>query len=291
MWKLIGFRPFNKSTAFVTLPFFVLVSGCGSLQKNIDVPLPSYPVELVVECYLEPGMVPRLAVTESVSYLDLNNISPVVPTDVTVELTLPNGAVEPLRFGPGVDTVMHQAYTHVGRVPLVARPGDVFRLDVRDAEGRHVTGTATMPALVPIDSVSYKFNDRTGENHKAYVLTKFQDPSTPDDSYRLVLHKGNPVKNSFYGKPEVDYIAQDRLLNGQRFTLGTPYRFAENDTVTSTVYHIDEAFYRFRRSLNDARNANGNPFAQPSAIYSTVQGGLGIFTVLSYTRRTQILKP
>ena len=134
-------------------------------------------------------------------------------------------------------------------------------------------------------------NDKSGDNHQAYNLTYFNDPATPDDSYRLQLHKGDPAKNSFYSKPEIDMTVQDRLLNGQRFVLGTSYRFHENDTVTATLYHIDEAFYRYRRSLNDARNANGNPFAQPSAIYSTVKGGLGVFTVLSYTRKTHIMRP
>ena len=88
----------------------------------------------------------------------------------------------------------------------------------------------------------------------------------------------------------MDYDVEDRLNNGRNFTVGTSYRFFAGDTVTATLYHTDQAFYRFRRSLNDARNANGNPFAQPSAIYSTVQGGIGIFTVLNYNRLTRVVR-
>ena len=271
-----------------------LLTACSDLQKDIDVKLPSYNSELVVECYLEDGKIPSLTVTESVSYLAPGAL-PNVPTDVTVALTLPDGSVVPLGFSPNPralnDTVLNeQFHTHIGTVPLVARPGDVFRLEAFDGRGRRVTGTATVAADVAIDSLEYKFNDKTGSARKAYLLTNFRDPATPDDAYRILLHKGDPAKGVLRKKPEVDNFFPDRLNNGRPFTVGTSYRFVAGDTVTATLYHTDLAYYNFRRSLNDARNANGNPFAQPSAIFSTVQGGIGVFTVLNYKRMTKVVR-
>lgn len=269
------------------------VAGCGKLQNDIDVPLPTYSAELVLECYLEPGKVPSLAVTTSVPYLGA--VLPQVPTDVTVTLTMPNGTPVPLAFNPNykalVDTTAGEKFhSHLGRDPLVAQAGDVFKIDVQDTKGRHITGTTTMLAPIRIDSVEYKFNDKTGTNRKAYFLTNFRDPATPDDCYRLQLHKGRPTTKNLLKSPEVDMSVQDRLLNGQPFVLGTSYRFSAGDTVTATLYHTDLAYYRFRQSVRDARGANGNPFAQPSAIYSNVQGGVGIFTVLSGTTATRVVK-
>lgn len=263
--------------------FLLALAGCGKFSKDLNVPLPAYDSQLVAECYLEPGVVPSLSVTESQAYL--SPVLPMVPTDVTVNLSLPNGALVPLYYKPGQDPVTKKFYTHIGDAPLVARPGDTFGLDVQDTKGRHLTGTATMPALVPIDSTAYKFNDLSGANRKAYFLAYFQDPPTADDFYRFQLHRGLRV----YSSPEVDYDVQDRLTNGQRITLGTSYRFLPGDTVTATLYHVDPAYHRFRESVIDARSANGNPFGQPSAIYSTVTGGVGVFTVLSYTRKTMVL--
>ena len=280
---------FHKTGAILVL---LALTGCGSLQNNIDVPLPNYSAELVVECYLEPGQVPSLAVTTSVPYLGA--VLPQVPTDVTVTLTLPNGTAVPLAFQPNfqalTDTTGQKFHSHIGRDPLVARPGDVFTLDVRDTRGRHVTGTTTMLAPVPIVSLESKFNDKPGSERRAYVLTNFRDPAAPDDCYRLQLHKGDPARGVFRKQPEVDNAFEDRLLNGRPFIVGTSYRFYPNDTVTATLYHTDRAFYRFRQSVRDARSANGNPFGQPSAIYSNVQGGVGIFSVLSYVRATKILR-
>ncbi|HEX8656031.1 MAG TPA: DUF4249 family protein, partial [Hymenobacter sp.] len=85
------------------------------------------------------------------------------------------------------------------------------------------------------------------------------------------------------------FAIEDRLINGTPVVLGTSYRFNPGDTVTATLYHTEPAFFRFRQSVRDARGANGNPFAQPSAVYSNVQGGIGIFTVLSGTRATKVL--
>lgn len=276
-----------------------LLGGCKSLQNDVNVPLPYYANQLVVEGYLENGVVPRLAVTESVPYLDEgqvpaagsvvlplpNGLRIQIPTDVVVTLTLPGGQPVPLLFLPGVDKTTGKYYTHIGTAPLVARAGQQFGLDAQDQRGRHVTGTTIVPTLVPIDSAKYKFNELTGDEKRAYFLTKWTDPAATNDYYRLILHKGKPANNS-----ESDNDISDRLFNGLAYSQVTRYRFRVGDTITATLYHVDSLYYNFRQSARDARNANGNPFAQPSGIRSTVQGGIGVFTVLVSDQRTVVLK-
>ncbi|WP_375437215.1 DUF4249 domain-containing protein [uncultured Hymenobacter sp.] len=248
------------------------------LQKEIDVDLPVLPAQLVVECYLENGQIPRLTVTETVPYL--SNPDPVVPDDVTVRLTLANGQVQELRYFPGYDRITGKAFTHIGLRRLVARPGDTFKLEVSDTKGRRVTGSATMPTRIPIDSLEFEYNDLPPESREAYVLTNFQDPAGVGDYYRLQIHR-----DSISADPVLDYDVDDRLNDGTNFTLGTSYIFDPGDRLFVTLYHLDQPYYLFRQSVNDARNANGNPFSQPSAIKSTVEGGIGVFTVLSYERK------
>lgn len=275
---------FVKTTTyfFAFLLTLATLSGCD-LQKDIDVELPALPAQLVAECYLENGVVPRLTVTETTPFL--SDPRPVVPTGVTVVLTLPSGRRDTLLNRLGVDPATLKGYTHIAKQPLVARPGDVFQLEVTDKKGRRVTGTATMPARVPIDTVEWKFDDKSVEARRAYVLTTFNDPAGALNYYRLMIHK-----DSISQDPEADYDVEDRLNDGKPFTLGTSYRFQAGDTLLITLYHIDQPYYLFRRSVDDAQNANGNPLSQPSAIKSTVQGGVGIFTVLSYDRRTVIVR-
>ncbi|MCB2377785.1 DUF4249 domain-containing protein [Hymenobacter sp. BT635] len=273
-------RPARLGAA--ALAVLLTVSGCN-LQKDIDVDLPAGPSQLVVECYLEPGVVPRLTVSETVPYL--SSPTPTLLTDVAVVLTYPSGQKEAFRFTPGLDTLTQKLYTHKGKNPLVARPGDTFKLEVYDTQGRRVTGTATMPARVPIDTVQWKFNDKSAEERKAYVLVKFQDQAATADFYRMQIHT-----DSISNDPNRDFELDDRLTNGQLMTLGTSYRYSTNDTLLVTLYHLDQPYYQFLRSVDDAQNANGNPFAQPSAVRSTVEGGVGIFTILSYDRRKVIIR-
>jgi len=283
----------------VAVAGLALLAGCKSLQNDVNVPLPYYDNQLVVEAYLENGVVPRLTITESVPYLDdvqavaagsvllplPNGLKVQIPADVAVTLTLPNGQPMPLRFRPGLDSTTGKYYTHVGTAPLAARAGQVLGLDAKDQRGRHITGTTTVPTFIPIDSAKYKFNDLSGGDKRAYFLTKWTDPGATTDYYRIMLHKGKPANNS-----ETDADVSDRLFNGLPYAQVTRYRFWPGDTVTATLYHADSLYYNFRQSIREARNANGNPFAQPSGIRSTVQGGIGVFTVLVSDKRTVILK-
>lgn len=281
------------------LVLLVGLAGCGALQNDVNVPLPYYANQLVVECYLQNGEVPRLTITESVPYLDEgqaaaagsqilklpNGQNVQLPTDVAVTLTLPGGRPLPLRYKPGYDAATGKFYTHVGSAPLLAQAGQQFGFDAQDKRGRHLTATTIVPTFIPIDSVKYKYNDLTGDNKKAYFQTSWTDPGASADYYRLMLHKGKPANNS-----ETDRDISDQLFNGQPYAQVSSYRFRPGDTITATLYHLDSLFYAFRLSVNDARNANGNPFAQPSAIHSTVQGGLGVFTVLVSDERRVVLK-
>ncbi|MGY2133236.1 DUF4249 domain-containing protein [Hymenobacter sp. HD11105] len=256
-------------------------TSCDNLQKDIDVVLPVAPPQLVVECYLEPNQRPQLTVSETVPYL--SSPVPKVPEDVVVTITGPNRQREVMTYDPGFNFLTGKVYTHRGRSRLVIRPGDEFTLEARDTKGRLVTGTARMPAVVPIDTVEFKFNDRPVR--EAYVITRFRDPLQTLDYYRFQVHR-----DSISQEPEIDYSIEDRLNEGKEITLGTSYIFDPGDSLIVTLYHLDQPYYQFLQSTENARNANGNPFGQPAAIQSTVQGGIGVFTILSYQRQSLTIR-
>jgi hypothetical protein len=251
------------------------------LQKDIDVVLPVTPPQLVVECYLEPNQRPQLTVSETAPYL--SSPVPQVPEDVIVTITGPNRQREVMTYDPGFNFLTGKVYTHRGRSRLVIQPGDEFTLEARDTKGRRVTGTARMPAVVPIDTVEYKFNDRPVR--EAYVIVRFRDPLQTLDYYRFQVHR-----DSISQEPEIDYTIEDRLNEGKEITLGTSYIFDPGDSLIVTLYHFDQPYYQFLQSTENARNANGNPFGQPASIQSTVQGGIGVFTILSYQRRSLTIR-
>ncbi|MDQ3290482.1 MAG: DUF4249 domain-containing protein [Bacteroidota bacterium] len=254
------------------------LSGCD-LEKDIDINLPPYQSEMVVECYMEPGRPVRLSLVESSPYLAKPDITIIQDADVTIAR---NGVPEKLNYGVGMDEITRKFYTHTTNRVLQANPGDVFTLTITDPKGRKLTGSTTILPPVKIDTVEFNFNDKG----QSLIVTKFKDEGKTEDYYLFSVHKDSLNHNE-----EIDYTSSDELNNGEPFVFGTGYDFDPGDSVIVSLYHIDKAFFDFQESVQDARSANGNPFAQPGQVKSTVQGGLGVFTYLAYDRKKLAVPP
>ena len=261
---------------FPFLALLMLTASCN-LEKDIEVLLPEHTPQLVVEGYLEQGKPFSVTVTESASYFDAPQTSLV--TDAEVYITH-NGRRIKLNFKPTLSQGKGKFYTHTSTEVMNGKPGDIFGIEVTDSRGRRVTGFTTIQKEVPIEEVEWKFNDK----EKAYLLTSFQDDANVNNYYRFITHL-----DSLNTKPNRDFTLNDNLTNGKRITLGSAYIYDRNDTIIVSLYHIEKQYYDYLNSVEDARSANGNPFAQPSKIRSSVQGGIGIFTNLAYQRKTVVL--
>lgn len=269
--------PVNFLFSFLLIAL-LFATGCN-LEKDIDIDLPPYQSQMVVECYLEPGQPVRLSLVESSNYLDKPDITLVKDASVIISR---NGVPETLTFKPGIDTVTGKYFTHSGTGVLQANPGDVFTLAISDEKGRKLVGSTTILPPVKIDTVEFNFNDK-GE---ALILTRFQDEANTENYYRYSVHK-----DSLLHRAEIDYTSSDELNKGQPFVFGTGYDFDPGNTVIVTLHHLDKAFFDFQESVEEAKSANGNPFAQPGRVKSTVEGGLGVFTNLAYERKTLVVPP
>jgi hypothetical protein len=258
------------------LPLLFLLFACD-MEQEVEVKLPPHEPQLVVECYLEPGKNLRAVVLESASYFNEPEL-PLVP-DAEVFITH-RGTTVKLPFSPFQNKETGKYYTHRRNQKLNLSPGDVVTLEVKDRKGRHVTGTTTIIGRVPIQAVEWKFNDR----EKAYLLTSFQDDPNVENFYRYVVHR-----DSLTNVSQRDFVSSDRLTNGKRVSYGSAYDYERGDTLVVSLFHIEKQYYDFLSSVSDARNANGNPFAQPSRIVSSVQGGIGIFTNIAYDRKTVVI--
>ncbi len=282
---------------FLSLIAAPLLAGCN-LQKDIDVPTPDYPTQLVVECYLVPGQPINLVVQRTQPFdapppISGDSLNPVINTDflapdAVVTISGPRGA-QTLTFSPALDTssVHTRFFTHTSQVIFDGQPGEVFNIEITDSEGRRVTGSTTVLTPVPIDTVevSYDPNDEF-EQAQAALLTRYRDPASPGDAYQYLTNR--VVRGRFDEQQSFEF--DDLQINGQPSVAGSSYRFSQNDTIDVALNHISLAYLDFINSIDAAQGANGNPFAQPAGIKSTVQGGLGVFTSIATDRKRIILK-
>lgn len=253
-------------------------SACN-MEKEIDLNLPEFKSEIVVEGYLEAGKPYRINVYESTSYFD--RPEPILVPDARVIITH-NGKADTLTYKPTYDRETEKLYTHFSETVVSGNPGDSYALEVQDTRGRRVTGFARFLPTVKLDTLFWKFN----QDGKVLIQGAFQDDAAMENAYRYQIHKDSITHRG----RQTDRFLSDRLNNGKKIEFGTNYRFELNDTMFVTLYHIERPYYDYLNSMDDARDANGNPFAQPSALRSTVQGGIGVFTTLTYDRKQIILK-
>lgn len=250
-----------------------------SLKKDIDLDLGLHTPQLMVECYLVPGEPYRLTLTESSGYFDAPE-PPQVPQALVI--ITHQGRRDTLHYLPTLDKIQKKLYTHVSPTLVSGKPGEVYTLEISDDQGRHLQGSTTLMAPVPIDSLRYRYNDR----QKAYIEARFRDPAESRDYYFFSVHLDSTNR-----KAEVNYQVPDQLNNGQPFALGSGFDFEPHDSLIVSLFHLEKAYYEFLNSTEEARNANSNPFAQPSRLRSTVQGGLGVFTNLAVSRQGLRLQP
>ena len=114
----------------------------------------------------------------------------------------------------------------------------------------------------------------------AFLLIHFDDDPAVDNYYRIQIHR-----DSLNQKADVDFSLDDTFATNNEVTIGTGYNYRKEDNLYVTLYHIEKKYYDFLQSVESAANSNGNPFAQPARVKSSVQGGIGIFTTLVYDRK------
>lgn len=254
------------------LPLWGL-NSCSS-EKVIEVDLPQYDSQLVVECYLEPGKPYQLTLQGSVSYfsepeLPLIDDALVVISHAGISDTLENA------FHYDVETEKFANYWAQGTtVPY--SPGMQFDLYIRDASGREIRGSTVMQDTVTLQPLELDINAE-GE---ASITARWPDFPGTESYYVLTMHK-----NALNKRLVLDFFLDDRIGDGEDFVVSSWYWLDPGDSCIATVYHIEQDYWAYLNSIEAASNANGNPFAQPASIMSNVEGGIGVFASHSLVRR------
>jgi Domain of unknown function (DUF4249) len=271
------------------LASIAFLAACN-LTKDVDIALPDYPRQPVVECYLEPGKPFRLLLTQSYSFFD-----PFGLDSSFLNKTLLQNAFVTISYNGRTDTLINQftfessplkIFNYVGSKIVPATPGIEYVLNVVLENGGNITGRAAMLPLVSIDSVVVNWNPE--RDTLARVLTYITDDLSQTNYYRRMLHYSS--LDSF---PEQDFLVSDRISTNALIAFGTGYELKEGDTVFNTIFHISNDYYNYAESYQLAVAGSLNPFAQPSQIKSNVSGTanpLGIFTCLVYDRDTSIIR-
>lgn len=275
-----------KKISYIFL-FLVLGLASCNLSKEVEIVLPEYETQPIMECYLEPGQPFSVLITRGSGFFD--------EFDLTDPLALLwNDAIVTIAYDGQVDTLQNELffniltgkffnYVNPTKLVPVGFDGD-FELNITMPDGNTITGVTNILPQIAIDSSVVEYND----DSLARVITYFSDIQGEDNYFRRMIHV-----NSLDSLPNQDFSFDDGIVDNGIVATGSGYDFERGDIVYNTLIHMDLAYYDFLRSVDLSIQANGNPFGQPGQILSNVSGTadpIGIFTGLSLYRESFIIE-
>ncbi len=280
-----------KISARYTL-FFALIFALSScnLEQEIDIEFPEADQRYVVECYLEANRPFNLLITQTAGYFDPfpssdSEYLESILVDSAQVFIRHQGVEYQLNNELYLDFTTRQLFNYHSNELVPESFDDDFELNITLANGQTIQGITRILPAVPLDSVKVEF--QSDADTLARVLAYFSDIPNQENYYRRMLHIG-----TLDSLPEQDFTVDDRLVE-ESYVFGSAYDFAVGDTVINTIFHLTKDHYEFIQSVDNATNANGNPFGQPSPLISNLSGtapATGIFTGVSYSREQTIIE-
>ncbi|HLP33708.1 MAG TPA: DUF4249 domain-containing protein [Bacteroidia bacterium] len=279
-----------KNTLKIVLLLLAVVA-LFSCEEEIEVDVPGNANSLVVEAYINDRF-PALnyvILTRSVDYFSAaGGYVPVKDAQVFVTEGTVNGAdtswdVSTRKQLVEVRTDTVRGFYMDPAQQLLGKQNHVYLLEIT-SDGKSVRGTTSIPALVPLDSMTY-----TRERREATITLHYNEPVAINNNYFIIYRNGSDSTIRTWGFHTGAFTFSDDFINGEyrRQTLFT--RFNAGDTVNLWMSSIDRLSYNFWESFDDA-NRNGGPFATPVTVESNITGGIGCFTGMSTDYKRVVIR-
>ena len=259
---------------FLLVMALIIVGMSSCLQKDIELKLPPFESQLVVECYLRPGAPVFLSITETQDYfadsgVSLQNLYLFKGIVATLSY---EGKKDTFRLNPMVNIQDRNFFNYYIPDTIDFKQGVTYFLEVVDTiNDRTATAETAFLPTVPIRDANPVWNDN---DSSAYMLINFVDPpGTNYYRFQVVRHRDST-------RTIVDFSIKDGDFENSVIPLGTSPEFKVGDTAIVNLYALTKAHFDYLASSDAAAQALGNPFGQPSRIISNVTGALGIFSAL-----------
>ncbi|TDW99912.1 DUF4249 domain-containing protein [Dinghuibacter silviterrae] len=254
---------------------FLFCICLASCQKVITLPLKSVPPELDIQGDVTnlPGPY-TVSLSQSVDFY-ADNVYPTVSGAVIKITDSTSGVTDSLtETAPGVYS------THL----LQGVPGHTYGLYVLSG-GNTYTASSTMPAPVPLDSVTFSTNKRGGKS-VIQPIPNFQDPAGIHNYYQFVVYvNGVQLQSTF--------VFDDRLSDGRYIhrALGTDTsQILPGDQVLVNMYCIDANNYTYFDEVEQITDpGQQSQDASPANPQSNIIGGsLGYFSAHTVSGKTAV---
>jgi len=252
----------NTFPTYLFVSLLALSFGC-SLDpfQDVEIDLPPYEKELVVESYLVPGQVYRCIVMETVPFFD------------SVFIPLVNDALVTISVRGEIDTLSFIGEGQYESTRMMTQDYEgVYRIDVRDGAGRHAWAETQLLPPVHLDSLVQVPLPNGKRKLEGYFLDE-----AGKANYYIYFAKADDEANIS------EFLEiNDEAFDGVYYALPTRREYEVGREVLVRFMHVSQAYYDFTRTLDMANSVNSDVLQEPINVIDNVEGGLGIFTAFEY---------
>ncbi|MCU0435271.1 MAG: DUF4249 domain-containing protein [Bacteroidia bacterium] len=274
---------------YIVAAAFVLLSFT-SCERNADVDLPEVKPKLALSCFISPqDTIVRAYVTQSIPIFSLGSSSqPHQPVNnATVTLSDANGSAQ-LTYNPV------NGHYEIPATSFPIQAGQSYRITVQLQGFPTLEATTNVPVAVPSDfsvnpqitvdttsfpgfpifeaELEHQFTDLTGTGNYYMVNTVFNWTDT-----LMGIDQQLDLARVLYNDSDRD----GELIRGRQ-SVGVNIQGSMNNVgIWLTASNYD--YYEFHRTLLSGNNG-GDPFSEPTLVYSNVTNGFGIFAGCNTTR-------
>ncbi len=284
----------RKALHLLFILFMFLSPACKDFwgPRSVVTNLPEHRPLLVINSFINPDSVLEVFVSKSNAFLAPPSF---LINDATVTIFESGNPVAELF------QIRQGTYRATNYKPRI---GATYELRV-SAEGFiPVKSTTTIPSPIKIDSVVVTENSI--DRFKTNLTIFFQDPPGEDNYYQLLLYSiersaendtvlsiiGFSSSDAVLRKPDDfeekshyyddDAFFDDALFDGEFYDLDISfYNYSEPREMFVVLLTTSESYYNFRKSIEQQKVTEDNPFAEPVQIYTNIENGLGVFASYS----------
>lgn len=155
------------------------------------------------------------------------------------------------------------------------------------SEGKEYNSTATIPQLVSIDSLSYKYNDEELFYDFGYVVKcHFPEPLEIENYYRIKTYNLNDETKA----DDSEFIFDDDLFNGNNVEIAWEDEvFQLNDSVVVELYTLDLSTYDYYKTLFQISGSESFMSTPANPVTNISNGALGYFGAYTISRATIVI--
>nr|WP_320117686.1 DUF4249 domain-containing protein [uncultured Marinifilum sp.] len=244
------------------LILMVLSFSACALNNDADIEFPDAEKKLMMECYLTPGKNFELRLMESNSFEE--DLVLQLAWNADVRISSDDSEIKLLNILNSNRNTNYVYNYGISKLVPDNYSGN-YSLDIITEQGERVSATTSAVEFIPIKEVHEEGNE---------VKLSFCIPENTKEKYFSIIAEGE------YDE-EKKLIIED--FDGSNWTsqdveLSLRGNFQDWQNLKVKLLHITSHYFEFKKSINEAHDANIDPFTVPTEVSSNVEGGYGIFT-------------